>query len=185
MLNGSIVQEKTAERQILEVQEKLKKWTKLEAAWNAVEKSRIRILELEVQEKELAAEFERLEAELFLIEKFIIKKVEMLEGQINSRFKLARFKLFETQINEGIKECCEVLYNGVPYNHGLNSGARINVGLDIIQTLSDYYGFQAPVFVDNRESINDLFPISSQVISLVVSNDKALTILKTESQKAS
>jgi hypothetical protein len=185
LLNGSIVQKETTERHILEVQEKLKEWNKLEAAWDAVKKSRVRILELEAQEKELAAEFERLEAEIFLIEKFIIKKVEMLEGQINSRFKLARFKLFETQINEGIKECCDVLYNGVPYNHGLNSGARINVGLDIIQTLSDYYGFQAPVFVDNRESINNLFPISSQVISLVVSHDKALTILKTETQKAS
>mgnify|MGYP003963475997 FL=1 len=185
LLNGSVVQEENTQREIFESQEKFDELNQLEASWKAAESCRIRISELEAQEKELAAEFERLEAEIFLIEKFIIKKVEMLEGQINSRFKLARFKLFETQINEGIKECCDVLYNGVPYNHGLNSGARINVGLDIIQTLSEYYGFQAPVFVDNRESINNLFPISSQVISLVVSNDKALSILKTETQKAS
>ena len=184
LLNGSVVQEENTQREIFESQEKFDELNQLEASWKAAESCRIRISELEAQEKELAAEFERLEAEIFLIEKFIIKKVEMLEGQINSRFKLARFKLFETQINEGIKECCDVLYNGVPYNHGLNSGARINVGLDIIQTLSEYYGFQAPVFVDNRESINNLFPISSQVISLVVSNDKALSILKTETQKA-
>ncbi len=185
LLNGSSVQEENTQREISEAKEKLYELNQLEAAWKAAKSCRLRISELEAQEKELAAEFERLESEIFLIEKFIIKKVEMLEGQINSRFKLARFKLFETQINEGIKECCDVLYNGVPYNHGLNSGARVNVGLDIIQTLSDYYGFQAPVFVDNRESINELFPISSQVISLVVSDDKSLTILKTETQKAS
>lgn len=183
--NGSKVQEKNARDKVTECQAKVDEWNKSNAEWEAAEKSRSRIEDLEKQEKKLAKEYERLESELFLIEKFIVRKVELLEDQINSRFKMARFKLFKDQINGGIEECCEIIYNGVPFDRGLNNAARINVGLDIINTLSEYYGFSAPVFIDNRESVNELIQIDSQVISLIVSEDKELTVSKTEVAKAS
>jgi DNA repair exonuclease SbcCD ATPase subunit len=174
--NGSTVQEETAQRHIDEAREKINEWNHQNAEYKAAEKSRTRIIELEAQEKNLAKEFEKLEAELFLIEKFIVKKVEMLEGQINCKFKMAKFKLFKEQINGGIEECCETLYNGVPFNSALNNGAKINVGLDIISTLSEYYEFQAPVWLDNAESINKIISMDTQAISLFVSKDKKLTI---------
>lgn len=140
-----------------------------------------RIQELEEQERELAAEFEKLEKELFLTEEFIRTKVNLLEEKINSRFKYARFKLFETQINGGLSEVCETLYGGVPYSSGLNNAARINVGLDIINTLSEHYGFSAPIFVDNSEAVTKMIETNSQVISLVVSEkDKQLRIERSE-----
>jgi len=136
-----------------------------------------RIQELKEQEKELAKAFEKLESELYLTEQFIRTKVNLLESKINSRFKLARFKLFDQQINGGLIECCETLYGGVPYSGGLNNGARINVGLDIINTLSEYYNFRAPIFIDNREAITKLIETKSQVISLIVSEkDKKLKV---------
>jgi len=136
-----------------------------------------RIEELKQQEKQLAAEFEKLESELYLTEQFIRTKVNLLESKINSRFKLARFKLFDQQINGGVVECCETLYNGVPYSGGLNNAARINVGLDIINTLSEHYGFEAPIFIDNREAVTKLTETNSQVISLIVSEkDKKLRV---------
>ncbi len=183
--NGSKTQENTAKRHIEEAQAKVAEWNKAQAIYEAAEKNRARIEKLETQEKTLAKEFERLESELFLIEQFIVAKVELLEDQINNRFKMARFKLFETQINGGINECCEILYNGIPFDKGLNNAARINVGLDIVNTLSDYYGFSAPVFIDNRESVNELIPINSQVISLIVSKDKKLIVMGTEALQAS
>ena len=101
----------------------------------------------------------------------------MLEEKINSKFKYARFKLFKTNINGGIEEVCETIFNGVPYSSGLNNAARINVGLDIISTLSEHYGVTAPIFVDNSEAVTKLIDINSQVISLVVSEkDKELRI---------
>lgn len=133
-----------------------------------VDQSNNRIEELSDQERELAAEFEKLEQELYLTEQFIRTKVNLLEEKINSKFKLARFKLFETQINGGLTEVCETTYQGVPYGSGLNNAAKINVGLDIIQTLSDYYGFKAPIFVDNAEAVTKLIDIDTQVISLIV-----------------
>jgi DNA repair exonuclease SbcCD ATPase subunit len=185
IMNGSSIQEQTARERISEAQANLDAWNQLNAEYKAAESARARIAELENQEKILAAEFERLESELFLIEKFIISKVEMLESRINGMFKLARFKLFETQINEGIKECCEILFDGVPFNSGLNNAARINVGLDIISILSEHYGFKAPVWIDNKESINEIIPMDCQVISLVVSRDQELTVMETEALKAS
>jgi hypothetical protein len=71
------------------------------------ERATSRIEELKVEEKKLAKEYERLEGELFLTEQFIRTKVQLLTDKINSKFKMARFKLFNQQINGGLLECCE------------------------------------------------------------------------------
>lgn len=145
------------------------------------EKSEARIAVLEQEERDLAYEFEQIEKELFLIEEFTRSKVNLLEEKINAKFKYATFKLFEEQINGGLKETCETLYGGVPYSKGLNNAAKINVGLDIIQTLSMHYGVSAPIFIDNSEAVTKLYEINAQLISLVVSEqDKALRIEKGE-----
>lgn len=137
-----------------------------------------RIEELKAQEKALAAEYEELERQNYLTEEFIRAKVRLLEDKINSRFRLARFKLFDVQVNGALAECCETTYQGVPYSN-LNGGARMNVGLDIIRTLQEHYNFQAPIFVDNAESITKLVPMDCQVIRLVVSEkDKTLRVVK-------
>jgi len=136
-----------------------------------------RIEQLKKQEKDLAKEFEQLENELYLTEQFIRTKVSLLEEKINSRFKMARFKLFDVQVNGGMVECCETLYNGVPYSSGLNNAARINVGLDIINNLAEYYGFSPVIFVDNSESVNELIETRGQQIRLIVSaKDKQLRV---------
>ena len=147
------------------------------AAHDQVKASTKRVAELEEQQKELATEFENLERELYLTEQFIRSKVELLESKINSKFKYARFKLFATQVNGGLQEICETTYQGIPFSSGLNNAARINVGIDIINTLSEHYGIQAPIFVDNAEAVTRIADTDSQLISLVVSGpDKQLRI---------
>lgn len=136
-----------------------------------------RIEELKSQEKELAAEYEKLEAELFLCDEFVRAKVSLLDEKINSRFKLARFKMFDIQVNGAVDDrVCDTTYQGVPYS-SLNGGARINIGLDIIKTLSEHYGFSAPIFIDNSEAITQIIETPAQQIKLVVSaQDKKLRI---------
>lgn len=144
-----------------------------------------RMRELEAQQNVLATEFERLEQELYLIELFIRTKVNLLTERINSKFKFARFKLFEEQVNGGIAEVCEVTYNGVPYSGGLNNAMRINIGLDIINTLAEHYGFEPPVFIDNAEAVTDLIPVEGQLISLIVSEkDKTLRVEGPEGEES-
>ena len=128
---------------------------------------------------------ENLEQQLYLTEQFIRTKVQLLEDRINNKFELARFKLFDVQINGAVVECCETTYRGVPYS-SLNRGARINVGLDIIRTLSKHYGFNAPIWIDNAEAVTHLIEIDSQVIRLLVSEqDEKLRVefKKTKTQK--
>ena len=123
---------------------------------------------------------------MYLTEEFIRTKVRLLEDRINSKFKMARFKLFEVQVNGALAETAETMYNGVPYSN-LNNGARINVGLDIIRTLAKHYNLYPPIFIDNRESITELIDVSpQQTISLIVSEkDQKLRVeLKEEVKEA-
>ena len=143
----------------------------------AAKKTEARISELRAQEKRLTTEYEELERQLYLMDQFVISKVALLESKINSKFKLARFKLFENQINGGINETCVTLYQGVPWGSGLNTGAEMNVGLDIIRTLQAHYGIQAPVWIDHAESVTEILNVDAQMIKLIVDkNHKKLEV---------
>lgn len=136
----------------------------------------VRIQELKDQERKLSAEFEDLERQLFLCESFIRSKVGMLEAKINSKFELARFQLFTNNINGGLDEVCNTTFKGVPYA-SMNNAARINIGLDICNTLSEHFDKGMPCFIDNAESVTDIHPTVSQQIRLVVSpEDKTMRV---------
>ncbi|MBO0558966.1 hypothetical protein EXQ37_03785 [Clostridium botulinum] len=139
-------------------------------------KNKNRIAELEDLEKELSSKIAKLEGQEILAEEFIRTKVELLEEKVNSKFKYVKFKMFKDQINGGLEECCEPLVGGVPFTSNLNTAAKINAGIDIINTLSRFYGVRAPIFIDNRESVNKLIETDSQIINLFVSEDKELRI---------
>lgn len=159
---------------------------KVNAAIEGSKQIKARIEELEAEEKNLIGEHEELSRSFELTEEFIRTKVRLLTDRINSRFKIARFKLFHEQVNGGLAECCETEVNGVPFG-SLNSGMRTNVGLDICNTLAEHFGFAPPIFVDNAESVTELLPTVGQQIRLVVSaNDKTLRVEEsrpTEAQK--
>lgn len=147
------------------------------AKFDSNQKQENRIHELEEEAAEKSAVYNELEKGLYLIEQFNKSKCNLLEDKINSKFKYVSFKLFKTQINGGIDECCETVYSGVPYNSGLNNAARINGGLDIINALTEHVQTRATIFVDNRESVTELIDTESQLVSLIVSeSDKNLRV---------
>lgn len=136
-----------------------------------------RIAELEAEQKEVGQKIAEQEQMIDLVEDFIRAKMKMISEKINGMFKLVSFKLFDNQINGGLKETCECTVNGVPLS-SLNNGHRIVAGLDIIQSLSSLYGVSCPIFVDNAESINDFNvpEMDSQMICLAVTDDKELKV---------
>ena len=153
---------------------KLQEANRQNAQIEEAERTKKRIAELEIEQKSLANEHERLSREFFLTEQFIRAKVALLTGRINSRFKIANFRLFEEQVNGGISEVCEATVEGVPYG-SLNHGTRLNVGLDVINTLAEHFGFAPPVIIDNAESVTQIMPTIGQQVRLVVSaKDKSL-----------
>lgn len=136
-----------------------------------------RIETLRDEQKEIGQKVADQEQMLYLLEEFIRFKLDKVSESINSHFKTVNFKLFEMQLNGGMKDCCECTVNGVPYST-LNSGHRIVAGLDIIRSLSELYGVSVPIFVDNAESLNEFNvpAVDTQLILLSVSEDKQLKV---------
>lgn len=135
-----------------------------------------RITALRREESELAQFIANVEKEQFTIENFNKLKIDALEGKINEKFSFVKFKLFDTQINGGEVECCEALIGGVPFSDA-NTASKINAGLDIINTLCEFYQVSAPIFIDNRESVVEVIDTDSQIINLIVSKeDKSLRV---------
>nr|WP_296960522.1 AAA family ATPase [uncultured Mediterraneibacter sp.] len=136
-----------------------------------------RIAELEAEQKEIGQKVAEQEQMIDLMEDFIRAKMNMISEKINGMFKVVSFKLFDNQINGGLKETCECTVNGVPLS-SLNNGHRIIAGLDIIQSMSNLYGVSCPVFIDNSEAVNEFnFPeMDSQMIYLAVTDEKELKV---------
>lgn len=135
----------------------------------------VRKQELLDEEKELGVEIAKQEKIVMLCELFIKTRVYLLEDKVSSKFKYVRFKFTEEQVNGGMVETCQPTIDGVPFSN-LNTAGQINAGLDIIDTLSKHFDVQAPIFIDNRESVNNLIEIDSQIINLVVTKDNPLKI---------
>ena len=138
--------------------------------------SKERIESLREDARNAAECLEAIEKMLYLMEEYSRYKTRFVEDSINGCFRIARFRLFREQANGGIEDRCDVVHEGVPYT-SVNNGMKINLGIDIINTLSTAYGVRVPLFVDNAESVTQLEHCNSQIIRLVVSeSDKELRV---------
>ncbi len=141
-----------------------------------IEKSEVRISELLEEQKKLAQLISTYEKDEFTINNFTKDRITEAEAIINSRFEIVKFKLFDTLVNGAEVETCEMTVHGVPYSD-LNTASTINAGIDVINVLSQFYGVQAPIFIDNRESVTDILHSNSQIVNLIVNNNyETLTI---------
>lgn len=102
-------------------------------------------------------------------------KDEVLMQRINGLFNVVSFSFVKEQKNGGEKVTCYCMVNGVPYAD-VNACGKVNAGLDIINAICATKGISTPIFIDNRESFNQIIPTISQIVNLKVSNDKSLTI---------
>ena len=162
-------------KQTLELESQIVEINKELARVDLAKENEKRIEQLKDRERELAQMVAKTEKIEFLCDQYIITKAELLEDKLNSKFKTVKFKLFDIQVNGGINETFVTTVNGVPFED-LNNAMKINAGLDIINTLTDYYNFKAPIFIDNRESVNEIVDVESQVINLIVSKHKSLRV---------
>ncbi|MCF8360739.1 MAG: hypothetical protein K9H26_18435 [Prolixibacteraceae bacterium] len=134
---------------------------------DTIDRIKVRIKELLESEKKYAVEIAELERMEFAVKNFEKAKVEMIEKDINEMFKYVHFNMFKQLINGGFEPTCEITCDGTPW-HDLNAAKKLWSGIDIINTLSDYYDIYAPVWIDNRESVTEIPETKSQVINLYV-----------------
>lgn len=147
---------------------------KIKSADNS--KVKERIAELEKEKAEVGQKIAEQEQMIDLTEEFIRAKMNRISSVINERFGgRVTFKLFEVQINSGIRETCECQWDG---RTNMSNGESIVAGMYICKALSELYEVSCPLFVDNSEAVSDgRFPdMNCQVIKLFVSNDKELKV---------
>ena len=101
------------------------------------------------------------------IKEYKKNKIAVVESKVNSFFSLIRWKFYEQNItNDDEKEICKAIdRNGVDYN-STNDGTVINMGIDIINGISKAKDIYVPLFVDRKESVENVLPSIQQAIYL-------------------
>ena len=141
-----------------------------------------RIQELISRQKELNLELTNLDDGLTLAEQFIRLRAMDLEESINSHFEVVRWKLFDIQVNGGVKACCEATAdndNGVyvEFSSNLNDGRRIQAGVDIANAVAKATGITAPIWIDGAGELTRELHTDLQCIRLYASEaDKQLRV---------
>lgn len=141
-----------------------------------------RIRDLLAKQKELNLQLTTLDDGLTLADQFIRLRAMDLEEDINSHFEVVRWKLFDIQVNGGVKTCCEAMAdndNGifVEYGSNLNDGRRIQAGVDIINAITKATGVTAPIWIDGAGELTKKLNTQSQCVRLYASEaDKALRV---------
>lgn len=153
------------------ISELVKRLAKREAIERA-EKEISMLEEKRIANNQALADLEKTE---FVMLDFQKAKDNELMKRINGMFQLVSFSFVNEQLNGGEKLTCVCTIDGVPYPD-LNDAKKLNAGLDIINAMCKVKGISAPIFIDNRERVNEIVPTISQIINLVVSHDKELTI---------
>ena len=103
------------------------------------------------------------------------KACKVLEENVNKHFGLVKWSMFRRQLDGTEKPWCECSVDGVPYSD-LNSAAKINAGLDIIDALKRYYEADVPCVIDNAETVLEPLYAGGQQIRLTVTEDENIII---------
>ena len=133
-----------------------------------IEKANKRIEELNAQKKELQKAKAQLQGKDDLIADFERAKMDEVERRVNAMFQNVQFKMYRQQIEDEKQVAdCVCFIEGVRYADK-NKAGQINAGLDVINTLCAFHKVNAPIFIDNAESVNSFIPVASQLIKLSV-----------------
>jgi DNA repair exonuclease SbcCD ATPase subunit len=147
------------------------------ARYEMHEEQRKHVFELHEEQRQLKDKLDELKEYETLCDQFIIENVCMLGDRVRETFGGVEFKLYDLLINGSVSPTCEVLVKGVPWRDA-NNGHKIVSGIKIINALSEHYGIRVPIFIDNREAVNDCYipSMKSQSIHLFVTDDPELNI---------
>lgn len=110
------------------------------------------------------------------------RKNELLTDQVNSHFKLVKFRLFDYLKNGNVVDDCEPTIDGKSLKDHSNGALRALAKLDIVDRLQRFYGQHYPVFAEDfslvTENTECRIDMDCQLIKLVA--EKGVKELKIE-----
>lgn len=132
-----------------------------------------RLEELQQESLQLLEDEEQLHEKIEIAESEMKARCQELEEVANEKFRPVSFKLFEILKNGEIKNTCVSVFENKP-SEALNKAAKRNVGLSIINTYCKHYQVNAPIVIDNAESVTEIIETDSQQIRLYVMKGESI-----------
>lgn len=127
------------------------------------------------------ADCERILYQLDMVNK---RKNELLTDEVNSHFKLVKFRLFDYLKNGNVVDDCEPMIDGKSLKDHSNGALRVLAKLDIVDGLQRFYGQHYPVFAEDfslvTENTECRIDMDCQLIKLVA--EKGVKELKIETE---
>ena len=142
-----------------------------------------RLAELKQQRTDMVQQQADAEKVLYLLTELEKAKNEEFSNQINQKFKLVQWQLFETAKNGNYKSTCIPMVDGKSILTTIsNKGNRILGRVDICQSVQDIAGISVPIWVDdcesldseNQKKVSDM--VIGQLIMLVVNDNEKLKV---------
>lgn len=139
----------------------------------------------ELKKSKFDKEQEKADAEkiLDLLKELEKAKNEELSEEINSKFGIVNWQLFETAKNGNYKSVCVPMIDGKSILTTMsNKGNRILGRVDICRSIQKISGVNCPIWLDDLESLDEenqkkvAEMVESQLIMLAVSNNAELEI---------
>lgn len=125
------------------------------------------------------ADGERILDQLDMVSK---RKNELLTDQVDSHFKLVKFRLFDYLKNGSVVDDCDPMIDGKSIKDHSNGALRVLAKLDILSGLQKFYNQYYPVFADDFSLVTDntecRIDMDCQLIKLVA--EKGVKELKIE-----
>lgn len=146
----------------------------------------------ELKKSKFDKEQEKADAEkiLDLLKELEKAKNEELSEEINSKFRIVNWQLFETAKNGNYKSVCvPMIYGKSILTTMSNKGNRILGRVDICRSIQKISGINCPIWLDDLESLDEenqkkvAEMVESQLIMLEVSNNAELEIKNLESEE--
>lgn len=147
----------------------------LQAEMKANQDNTKRINELTTELRTASQEQANLELKADRLAQLKILYNTKVEERANVYFSIVKWKFYEQQVNGGMADACNPTLNGVSFAD-VNRANKVNMGIDIINTLSKHYGLSIPILIDDAESINTILATDNQLIITKVTDDNSLVI---------
>ena len=142
-----------------------------------------RLTELKEKRTDMVQQQADTEKVLYLLTELEKAKNEEFSNQINQKFKLAQWQLFEIAKNGNYKSTCIPMVDGKSILTTIsNKGNRILGRVDICQSVQDIAGISVPIWVDdcesldseNQKKVSDM--VRGQLIMLAVNDSEELKV---------
>lgn len=134
------------------------------------------IEEANSDKKMFQEQLDDIDSQIDVVKEYYQRSCEVLEDKLNSLFGYVKWSMSQVDLEGNRKPYCECYHNGVPYSK-MNTADQMNSGIDVANTISEFYDVSVPMLIDGCESnLHPIYKGKGQQIRFCVSHDDNIVI---------